>query len=528
LVFPLSLAGYNKKNMVYPLLNENGLCMAGPGGPAYCEDLHDVHHRWRILVDRFGDAGFDINRLTAGLGDRDNGFYFLEELMAFPRNYGVEKARRWGLRLLEQRFCQEMLQLEKRYPLDRNYKGKAAASLANSYRQYYKARKRAMRHYIRLSYGDATLLTEPDGRLYLGVVKECLNAIHNLGDDLVRLRVRLNEVKNTTIPHRGKTVTATEQVTSLDERFITANLRSHEGFTLHEVNDERSRDFWEAYCLLARDFGTDVMYSPKVIREVTRECRVRKGALNTLHGESDKQIWNWWITAVIKDPDGKIVCAGDGSLISDGWSGIFYASHIAVKDEYRSHNLGTFLSAGILQIAQNKLEKHLPAALAGNSPDARRLTAEVGEIEFPDHFLLDPDSHKRLVFHGRLNRSVMWPVLYAQPDTDYRDDEFNVEKWNSVPMFICYRPFGQRNGGVESVAGAVGLLFDFYSVLSSGGAEHDRTYMISGFDTGVEPQMIRLPADEDGLAGFLDSIGMRRELLEQYYPGHHYTRTRTN
>ena len=513
--------------MNFPLIDINGLVKANSGGPVFCEDSQEVPVRWKNLCRALRDSSIDKERIVSTLGDRSHGFYFIEELMGFIGGEKAVAARKSGLRLLEERFRKEAARLEKRYPIRLDYKGKAVSSLAASYRYYYQEKKRSMLNYLRLSAADPGLLSEPDGSLYLGVVRECLNAIGNLGDDLVRLRVRLQEVSKTTTRKTAGPGTDAIDMERLDNRFFTPNLRQHDGFALLEVVDERSSDFWEAYCLLACDFGTDVMYSPRVIREVTHECRVGKGSINTVHaGGTDRLIWSWWITAVIKDPNGRIVCAGDGSLISDGSRSIFYASHIAVKPNYRSHNLGTFMSAGILQIAENKLKRYLPASMATEGSQARRLSAELGEIEFPDHFILDPDSHKRLVFHGRLGRRVLWPAFYAQPDTDYRSNEFIPEKWNSVPMFICHRSFREVADPVDSVRQAVNLLFDFYSVLSSGGAEHDRTYMLSTTDSLEEPQLVNLPVNEDELAEFLDRIGMRREILEQHYPGHFYTQTR--
>jgi len=180
-----------------------------------------------------------------------------------------------------------------------------------------------------------------------------------------------------------------------------------------------------------------------------------------------------------------------------------------------------------LQAADQAVAAGLKAlGLAGKNPAASgiSLQCELTEIEFADLSFSGTSTIKRMPFHGRLQRQAIWPLRYAQPDTDYTLPEFDEKQWNSVPMFLAYRAFPHKSGSAENAISAADLMFDYFTHFMGTGAKWDKEYMLNGIINDGKPNLIPFPTRNPELETFIKQTGTLDTLLKQYYPNHKFTR----
>ena len=294
------------------------------------------------------------------------------------------------------------------------------------------------------------------------------------------------------------------------------------------VIGEDGRDAREGYALLAREFPPDEIDGPARHHSLLKEARLGPGRVSTLEraGE-EKRIWHQWIQIVVRDRAGRLVAVRDGSVIADARTTLFYAAHIVTAPRYRSLGIGRWLCALSLHVANECLsgaERALGCVYEQAGRGRVALGFELCEVEFPDPAPENEGSRRRLVFHGRLGRSVLWPFRYSQPDTAYGSKLFRASDWNAVPMFICYRRFLPGPPEPLSALGAVNLLFDVHRTVFGEGVDWDRRHFESGLHTDGVLGSVRLPTREREIEAFVASTGSREALLQRYYPGFRYTR----
>jgi hypothetical protein len=244
----------------------------------------------------------------------------------------------------------------------------------------------------------------------------------------------------------------------------------------------------------------------------------------------ERRIWHRWVQIVVRDSAGRLVAARDGAVIVDEQITLFYASHIVTDGRRRSRGIGGWLAAVALQAADDHLAdaaRALGITIPGDGSASPRLRHEICEVEFPDPTPAGAGSLLRLPFHGRLGRAALWPLRYAQPDTNYQEDHFDPLRWNSVPMFLCHRSFPQRRGGGTGEATrAVALLYDYFSRGRVEGVESDRAHYLAGLKTDGPLRAVPLPTSAAGIPAFIRRTGTLQDLLPRYYPNHRYTRDR--
>jgi len=485
---------------------------------------------WRIVA-LFDALDFDYvaieRELRHGPGYET---FTLEEILGYACNGYEARARRLGLRLLKRRLRAAHASARERL-LGAKLPG---TTTTRKLRQAYRARLRddlAVALEVVDEYGKArNILSDPRATAYKECAARTRTRIERLTEDAGSYIRRLRDAARTwpAPPARPVPSPPVEQVA---RAFCVGPLKRPRGLAAFEVLDGKGRDAMEGYVLLARTFGMDEIDGPEVTRHLLEEGRRRKGIVEMTGAIGEKhRIWHRWVMMVVRDKRGRILAAADGAVVATKSANVYYASHIATRSDLRSKGIGTWLSALKLQAAND----HLPeaeAALATTFPGEpgappTKLMGEVAEIEFPDPSPGGASSIRRLAFHARQGRRVLWPCRYGQPDTNYVEERFDPEKWNSVPMFISYR--GLMKGCRDSRHAVMGveLLYDSFAAGGRPGPEWDRAHLRKGLKRDGRCALVPLPRGDAQLRPFVRKTGWLLDLLARYYPEHRYTRER--
>jgi Fe-S-cluster containining protein len=482
---------------------------------------------WWKQVALFDEFDFDYVRIEREL-TRHAGYeeFCLEELLAYACNGYEEKARRRGMKLLELRFTLLLRKSIRKLSFGSSALSLRQKRLASAYKTLLKDHLHSS--IVRLKEvgeNDPGFFTG-DASAYLETVREVFRISAGVQKSLKSFTSRIREVDACDRIKQDKALPKSEFISGIHEKFCTGIPAGPAAAHCYQVNNAASRDFWEAMYLLASNFWPNEIDSPLSSYSLMRQEWLKKGTLFSGKGDDGRKMWSKWIIVIARDDDGRLLGAADGALIVHPNMTVFYASHIAVVRNLRNRGLGAVLSAVILQAAENNIGmgRDLLGISSGEVPgNYPLLNCEVSEVEFPDLSVAGEASLKRLTFHGRLNRQVLWPFRYAQPDTDYRHRAFEPGRWNSVPMFFSYRSFNPDLQQVSSAREAAGILYDYFAVWAPGGVEWDLRNIKKGLKSDGRPYLIPFPSRREEAADFLRTTGTLADNLRRYYPHHKFT-----
>jgi len=477
---------------------------------------------WWKIVSLFDGFDFDYPRIERELRNT-SGYqeFMLEDVLAFACNGYEYRARLRGLKLAEGRMrCSLHDSLEK---LKKKGSGNASMSLAGAYVANLRDSYREAMVVIDDCRRDREAMTCADMNRYMSCIKYAYHMCDRLELNARSFGRRMSVYeKAARVRKRGK---PSRPVGTVSMHFRSENWVEPKDVTAYEIVDWASRDAKEGYILLAKNFGPDEIDGPASAQQLKKRSMFASHFSEPVRN-GGRAFMQHWIMVVARDAEGRLMAAADGSLIANDHINVFYASHIATKKRFRSYGLGTWLTGVMLQVADDILareaEKGLPGIMAHENSSGIRLMGEVGEIEFPSP--LQSGTVKRLYFHGRIGRNVIWPLRYSQTDTDYVKAEYRGEHWNAVPMFLCFRDFTGNKFDPNIVLDSADLLYDSFQCFSnSKGVQADREYMHHGLESDGPPGLVEFPRDRKELRQFISRTGTLPSLLLSLYPDHKYT-----
>jgi Fe-S-cluster containining protein len=481
--------------------------------------------RMVALYDEFDVNYVEIDKNLA----KSRGYetFYLEKILGYACNGYERKARRRGFKLLTVRFQNLGKKAVKRLDgLSAGHTGKIR-KLASAYKEVININIKDTIAYLHSQKALPEILTEEVPDRYLAAINQGFRVLNLVEEVLQSFTRRLKLTRKYTKGRRPGKFEKQSVIAAIHPDFKVALRNDAPPVSFTEITNPNSKEFWEALVLLNETFLPNEMDAPQ--NYITR--------LKGLSGHKGKKfkldvsgklvtIWSKWVIVCARDEKGRFVGAADGALIVDGNISVFYFSHIAVAPGARVNGIGTALTAATLQAA----EQAIPAArkalgINGKKPvNGRLLECELTEIEFADLTFSGTSTIKRMPFHGRLERKAIWPLRYAQPDTDYTLEGFDEKQWNSVPMFLAYRAFPMNSGSADKAVAAVGLMFDYFTHSMGIGAKWDKDFMLKGLETDGKPSLIPFPTRNPELGTFIKKTGTLDVLLKKYYPGHKFTR----
>jgi len=482
---------------------------------------------WWKQVALFDEFDFDYVGIERELA-RHAGYeeFYLEELLAYACNGYEEKARKRGMKLLELRLTLLLKKSIRKLSFGSSRLSLRQKRLASAYKTLLKNHLHSSAARLKMVAVKNPAFFTGDASAYLETVREVFRIITGVQKNLKSFTSRIREVAACDRSKRDKTLPQAELISGIHKKFCIGIPSGAASVNCYQVNSAASGDFWGAVYLLASNFWPNEIDSPRSSYALMRQEWIKKGTLFSGKADDGRKMWSKWIIVIARDDDGRLLGAADGALIVHPGMTAFYASHIAVVQNLRNRGLGAVLSAAILQAADNNIgmgRSQLGITTAKVPENSPRLSCEAGEVEFPDLSLAGEASLKRLTFHGRLNRQVLWPFRYAQPDTDYRHREFDAGRWNSVPMFFSYRSFNPVHRQASSAREAAGMLYDYFAFWAPGGVAWDLRNINEGLKSDGEPQMILFPSRRGEVAGFIKATGNLADILRKYYPHHKFT-----
>lgn len=485
--------------------------------------------RWWRMVELYDQFDFDYAAIEKTLrGSTNYETYWLEDVLAFACNGYERRARLQGLSLLGDRVKESLHAGLKKIENTAAHADSFMRALARSYRHLMAQHAAEILRPIGAARRDKDLLNRNPAKQYRLLVAETKVIVDRIQNDAQSFQCRLRDValhSRSSLKGKCEPSRVIEEISPVFG--VGMNRRPAEALEAREVMSPRGRDATEGYALLSRCFAPDEIDSYVNVVQLLEQSRGNAG--NAGHG--DRGLWYRWVMAVLRNSGGRLVAAGDGAVIANRDTNVFYFSHVATAASLRSKGIGTLVSGYLVQAAND----HLPEALqvlgrckwGGGSPGTALLRHELSEIEFPDSTDLGIASMRRLTYHGRAGRAALWPLRYAQPDTDYRLDHFDPARWNSVPMFLSYRCFGGRPS-VPAALDAGQLLFDFFADAArasvADGIESDRAYLLKHRDPRC--RLVPFPTDPAAIGLFVKRTGLQAHLLKTYYAGHRYTKDR--
>jgi|GEM_PF-1520373 len=487
---------------------------------------------WRTaaLYDEFD---FDYRRIERRLRCGPGYETFrLEDVLGFACRGHEVPARRRGLRLADHRLRQAADGVRRR--VDGAARGAGGVRrLAAAYRARVDDDVRAAREMLRAAGRDPALLGDPAGGAYAAVLERVRGVERRLEVDGATYVRRLRDAAGLPPPvSRRRSDHLLRVVDGVDPAFRAPGTRRPAGLAACEVMGEDTPEARAGYALLARCFGPDEIVGPRAVRDMLADGRERGGAVVVVRRDGvERRLWWRWILLVAHDRDGRLVAAGDGAVLADARTTMFYASHIATRPGQRSCGIGSWLTAACLQAADDHLaeaERMLGCRLRF-APGASlvRLAHELAEVEFPDLSPSGQESCRRLPFHGRLQRAALWPLRYARPDMNYGSGPFDPRRWNSVPMFLCHRSFDARRPRVREALEAAELLYDFFAAtMMREGVEWDRAQMRRGLARDGRVRRVPLPTRSADIPDLVRRTTSLAEALRRYYASHRYARER--
>jgi Fe-S-cluster containining protein len=493
--------------------------------------LRVPQHFLQILY-LFDAFDFDYVRIEKEMG-RSQGYetFFLEELLGFACNGYEKRARKTGLKCLQQRIRKTTQQgVETLGEALKGLRG-PARQIGLSYKAYLREQESMIRRSLQAASRDAELLSYPAATAYLKVVADVLGVCSKLTREAERLLIRLQETTKSFAS--GKKPPGDLIPSRKIGEIGPAGSASGAAAPLwtYDVLDERSSDFLEGYCLLARNFATDEIDSLTTDAQLIQRCRMDGGVIAGVPGKgSAERIWFRWIMVVARGAAGSIDAAGDGALIVGPAGNTFYASHIATRGDLRGGGIGGRFFESMFRVAEERVaegERALGLPAKARSQNRGRLHSIVTEVEFPDSGPAGESSLRRLTFHGRNGMKAVWPACYAQPDTNYLHKSFNPSLWNSVPMFLAYRFFSRGSDNPRQALLAARLLFDFFACTMGEGADWDRRHFDRCIASTPQPSLIPFPTCREDIPGFIEKTGWLSDILIKYYPLHRYTLDRS-
>jgi len=296
----------------------------------------------------------------------------------------------------------------------------------------------------------------------------------------------------------------------------------------YKITQGFSSEALDAYILLSTEFDPDELDSPLDVCQGLKK-KFQKHLTNPNITEKKVTIWDHSILIVVHDRDNNIQAVADGTLIVQDKKTVFYAAHLVVVYQLRSKGVGAWLNDILLQAAESSLQEAkqeglMDLPLPKNSK--YYLMGEISEIEFPDKLFYNKNSFLRLPFHGRMGRKTLWPLLYAQPDTNYQESSFNLDKWYSLPMFLCFRTFNEHQLTKKLALSFTWMLFDYFSLFYKKGSEWDRKFLKDGIKKYPNIQFVSFPTTSNEIENFIHKTGLASDILPKLYPDHNYTRER--
>jgi len=484
---------------------------------------------WWEKVTLYDEFDFDYIRIEKDLGrTTEYATFYLELLLGYACNGYEKRARKRGLDLMIQRLQNCQKKSEKKLGKWLSVKNRMITSITHSYRKLIEGQIKDEIDYLKKLKTDLVLMTEPNAHKYFYTINHCLNSIKQHDKYLKSIDIRLKEVLLPDEKIKLSEKQPSREVREFNPAFKIGFRLNLPELTFYEIRDERSSDFLNAIKLLSETFLPNEIDSPKRYIGHIQANRFEDGTVGITGDGSEKHsFWYKWIMVVILDGNDHVIGVADGAVIVNKRLSLFYASHIATLPRLRNAGLGSVLSAAILQVAEDNIPQGMISL--GLDPEDKipgmpLLDCELGEVEFPDTSPSGSSSLKRLPFHGRLGRNVLWPFRYAQPDTDYNLKIFDEYNWNSVPMFLAFRAFVPGKQSYEQARAAVELIFDYFITTMGKGAKWDKEIIMKGLAIDGIPSFIAFPKSSDGIPEFIDKTGILSTLLMTYYPDHKYTR----
>lgn len=489
-----------------------------------------ISMRWWEMVLSFDEFDFDYSKIEHDLKTHTRQEpLILEEILGYACNGFERKARIRGLLLVKKRLDKVSQEYIKGFSYILNsVKLPPIRLLVNTCQKSLINRKKMITDTILKGRIDEKLLSPSDSMEYEKLIGKVISDIQLLKDEANRLTNRIYQLIKTDHIESSKDKNAPNWLDLFQKSMALNQLKENNEFTLHEITHEGSNDFWHAYTLLSEAFSTDELDSVVSYLGVIKETRLHGWKRKTLSENGvKKSIWARWIMVVLKDNSKKIVGVADGAIILNEQLNTFYVSHIAIKSSQRSKQLGTLLSHMVFKVAESHLKLHMYSKNKKNdSNHSHTLLTEIGEIDFLEDSNPGSIPNRRAIFHGRLGRSAIWPIRFAQMDTDYNFTQFDENKWNSVPLFISFRAFSQQTNNIETALMALDLLLDYFILFCNRYAVWDKTYLHKYLFKDDFPYLIPFPDSKTSLPGFILKTGFKNEILNKYYPNHYYTRHR--
>ena len=482
--------------------------------------------KWWRTVALYDEFDVDYERIEKKLR-RAQGYqtYLLEEVLAFACNGYERKARKLGLRLFEQRLRSTLKKALERISIKNA--GSPTSRLIRSYKINLMETVNEATGTIKRCRMDEQALTGKNPNRYLACITHVKYSLEAVSKKAESFRHRLREFQRAQGSQR--IVIPSRRIGHISPNFLTRGFETPRGISAFDVLDWGTKDARDGYCLLASEFGPDELDGPMTVKTLLTEGLSISKAQGT-NGTANKRAQRW-VMVVVRDRANRLVGVADGSLMITESITAFYLAHIVTRKTLRSRGVGSWLSGTILQAASDHLAQFnsMSDPRSGSisksirSKGDARLMCEVVEVEFPNH--LQDITLRRLYFHARLGRKAIWPLRYAQPDTDYTEPEFARDLWNSVPMFLCYRDLINKRYSVKMALEATNMLYDNFKMIDKG-AESDREYLLNGIEHDGTVGFADLPKNEGELETFIDRTGTFAKLLLRFYPEHKYTRDR--
>lgn len=481
--------------------------------------------KWYKAVFLFDPFDFDYE-LFEKVMERKPGYqtFMIEDVLAFACNGFEKEARKSGINLITKRVESSYNDALKSLKSKKVKKGSYTELLLNNYLEVLNEKLKKAENLVELAIKDKSLLEFSNYKLYLIYINQLkffIELFSDLTESFLKRLEEFEELEAQPIPNNKS-----KKITDIDLIFYPNPQNSPKDIVTLEVTQGNSKDAFESYCLLSRCFLPDELDSPKQIYDAISDGFIKRTTDPKIMKQS-LDVYIKWIVVIARDPTGQIVGVSDGSLLVENGFSMFYASHIATKPGLRSHGVGTWLTAAIIHVANETLNQESKKyKIKLDLTKKPLISCEITEVDFPNKLIGDTESLMRLKFHGRVGRKVIWPLRYAQPDTNFSpESEWSPDIWNSVPMFLSIRTFGDHQSTVELWLKAVDVLWDYFTIWHGQGAEFDRIHCKKNLNK-EHIKLISFPTSEQEIEEFIKQTGWASDLLLKMYPDSKYTKDR--
>lgn len=481
--------------------------------------------KWYQAVFLFDPYDFDYV-LFEKITQRESGYqtFMVEDVLAFACNGFEKKARKLGIKLMDKRLQSSFKNAVKNLKSKKIKKGSYTELLLNTYFEVLNEKMNKAKNLIDLAKNDKDLLEFSNYKLYLTYIHQLrffIELFSDLAESFLKRLAEFEELEALPIP-----ANKSKKITNIDPIFYPNPQNSPKDLDTFEVTQGNSKDAFESYCLLSRCFLPDELDSPKQIYDAINDGFIKRKTDPKVMKQSI-DVYIKWIVIIARDQIGRIIAVSDGSLLVENGFSMFYASHIATKPDLRSHGIGTWLTAAIVHVANETLiQESKKYKINIDNAKQPMIMCEITEVDFPNKLIGDTESLMRLKFHGRVGRQVIWPLRYAQPDTDFNpESKWSPDIWNSVPMFLSIRIFGNHESNVDLWLKSVDVLWDYFTIWHGQGAEFDRIYC-KKYLNKEQIKLISFPTSEQEIEEFIRKTGWASDLLLNMYPDSKYTKDR--